>query len=338
MGALYLTANASSVRKVGETLVVYVGKEKRATVPLHALDRVLVFGRAQFSSSALDALLRNGIDTAFLTSKGRLRGRLQPPGGKNVFLRLAQYETFRSSERSLELARALVASKVRSQADSLQRAGKRIDDAKLAATVKRLRATAGEVLRHEGEIPSLMGHEGAASALYFDAFPSLLRCALTFPGRQRRPPPDPVNALLSLSYTLITNELAALVEADGFDPMLGFLHGVRCGRVSLALDLVEEFRHRVADRFVLVALNTRFIRAEHFDRCEDGGLRLNEESFARAMQRFEREMRTARAPSGLSPRQLLRRQVARLRRFVMQESSWLAVDKEDEGADDGIGE
>ncbi|MDZ7315989.1 MAG: CRISPR-associated endonuclease Cas1 [candidate division KSB1 bacterium] len=312
MNTLYVTEPGAVVRLSSHSLVVCKGKEKLAQMPLIRLDAVLLFGPVQITTQAMEALLEEGIEVAFLTSNGKLRGRLHALSAKNVFLRLAQYERVLDEEFSLQTAKAIVRAKLRHTEKLLQRYAARIDDEQIGQSLEAVGSACRRIERAQ-TIGSLMGVEGGAAAAYFRAFGRLLRGDFTFQERSRRPPKDPVNALLSLGYTLVFNELFALAAAHGLDPYLGFLHGAVYGRPSLALDLEKEFRAPVVDRFVLKLINRRILQPQHFTTGADGGVYLTAEGRSLFFSHYEKLLRGAAGErTELSLRDLLKRQVRRM--------------------------
>jgi CRISPR-associated protein Cas1 len=229
------------------------------------VDEVLVFGGIALSPPAIGALLARGIDTVFLTARGRYRGRLVGRPHRNVELRLTQFERLRDTTFALALTRAIVAGKVSNQRALLlraQREHRREDLADAIAALRRVlrdveTATAVDVLR---------GLEGQASAAYFAVFGRCLRNpAFAFTTRTRRPPRDPVNAMLSFGYTLLGMVMESAVLRAGLDPMVGAFHTADYGRSSLVLDLIEEFRPIVVDALALRLVNRREVAPEDFE-------------------------------------------------------------------------
>ncbi len=262
MAYLYLTEQGSILRKAGDRLIIEKEDEVLLDIPYHKLETVLLFGNVHVTTQAMAELLEKGVSLSMFSRHGHYRGSLEPPRGKNIDLRIAQFEAFRDHDRALGLARAIVAAKIGnggSVLDLYQRhheagpdfAGRRqaLDDAVAAC------ASVTDIAR-------LDGVEGSAAREYFGLAMQFNKSELAWPGRVKHPATDPLNALLSLTYTLLMNELAALLEGSGLDPYLGFLHHVDYGRPSLALDLMEPFRHPVADRLVLV--NRRVLEAGDF--------------------------------------------------------------------------
>jgi CRISPR-associated protein Cas1 len=260
------------------------------------------------TGAAVAGILDAGLDVTLHSSSGRFRGVISSVQAKNVFLLLAQVDAWNRPERRVAFARPVVLGKIAGQRMVLQRQALDRGSARCAAAVERLDALERKV-REEDDVDALRGLEGAAAAVYFDAFGEMLGGEWRFPGRFRRPPKDPVNALLSFGYTLACSEVARALILAGFDTRLGLLHGIRYGRESLALDLVEEFRAPMVDRFTLRLLNKRQLAPEDFETREDGAVRLApdgrrqylelwEEMLARKAARLRRE-----SGSGDDPRE-----------------------------------
>ena len=213
---------------------------------------------------------------------------------KNVYLLLAQVDAWKTPHLRLELCRRLVLSKLASQRALLQRHALDHASQVCSAAVERLAALEQQALTEPGP-DELRGIEGAGAAVYFEAFGELLTPPWTFPGRVRRPPTDPVNALLSFGYTLATAEVVRLLLRGGFDSRIGVLHGLRYGRESLALDLVEELRTPLVDRFVLRQLNLRQFKPTDFETQEDGAVRMSDDARRDFLERWE-ELMMSKAP------------------------------------------
>jgi len=289
MSTVYITEQGAVVRQSSQHLVVTKDNQRLSTIPLIKLERLLIFGRVQLTTEAISALLKEGVDVAFLTYHGKLRGRLIAADSKNVFLRLAQYERHLDDAFQLNLARVLVKGKVRNGRAVILRHQFSHPETSFAGELKLIDDTLKN-LDNLQTVNSLMGAEGSATAAYFRAFGQMFRKELTFETRTRRPPKDPVNAALSLGYSLLTNEIFSLLIAHGFDPYLGFLHGVVYGRPSLALDLVEEFRHPVIDRLTLNLFNNDVLTAKDFRPVEGEGVYLTPEALKTFLQLYERRL------------------------------------------------
>lgn len=310
MACLYVVEPGALVRRSGRSLIVEKDGQQLLEVELADLDSVLVLNTVSITTPALCALLQAGVETAFLTSHGRLLGQLTPPSSRNLPLRRSQYDKERDPCFALRQSRALLAAKLDNQRQVLMRYASDYPGSQPAveAAAEEL-ARLGAALGLAAELPALLGLEGRAASLYWRAFGEMLKAqGLSFPGRRAHPPPDPVNAVLSFGYTLLTNLLTSLLDAYGFDPWLGFLHSETYGHPSLALDLVEVFRAPVVDRLALRLFNLRMLQAADFFPHEEGGVRMSEE----ALRRFFREWE--RALARLDLRQVLKAQIEQLAR------------------------
>jgi CRISPR-associated protein Cas1 len=309
---LYLTEQGSILRKAGDRLLIEKDDEILLDVPYHKLQTVLLFGNVQVTTQAMAELLEKGVGLSLFSRQGAYRGSLEPPRGKNIDLRIAQFEAYRDRGRALGFAKSVVKAKIanglavldhyreHAEADAEFDAGRRA----LAESVEHCEAAT--------DVAMLDGVEGSAAREYFGLLMKFNKSEMEWPGRLKHPAPDPLNALLSLTYTLLMNELAALLEGAGLDPYLGFLHQVDYGRPSLALDLIEPFRHPVADRLTLTLVNKRMVAAEDFQPGGAGhGVFLAAKPMRRFFEEYERWMIARREPKG-SFREALRHEVEKL--------------------------
>jgi CRISPR-associated protein Cas1 len=261
---LYLQEPGAHVGKRGEHLTVRKHDQELARVPMHQLRQVCVFGNVQVSTQALQTLLENEIPVAYLTGHGRFVGLLTPPPAKNVGLREAQYRHFADPAGRLGLAKEAVRAKLTNQRTLLMRSLRGEGDRGSNEPAARGLARVLRRLDEADSLEALLGLEGQGAALYFGEFGRFLRedseaRPFDFTARNRRPPRDPVNALLSFAYALLTKDCFAAVCAVGFDPYKGFYHASRHGKPALALDLMEEFRPVIADSVVLTLVNTGMV-------------------------------------------------------------------------------
>jgi CRISP-associated protein Cas1 len=287
LNTLYVTLDGAYVHKDGLNVVVTVEDEEKLRVPLHLLGSVAVFGRVSLSPALMGALAEAGVVCAFFGMNGRFLARVEGPVSGNILLRREQYRRMDDPAGCVMIARAMVAAKALNQRGVLQRAlrdhGANLAEearAALAAVIERMREIAMRSAQ-ETDLDRLRGHEGEAAALYFGVFSHVVRSpdpAIVFRGRSRRPPMDPVNALLSFIYTLLVHDCRGALEGVGLDPAAGFLHRMRPGRPSMALDLMEELRANLADRLVLSLLNRREIGIADFRLMENGAVLLAEDS------------------------------------------------------------
>jgi CRISPR-associated protein Cas1 len=316
LNTLYATSEGARLRKDGENIVAEVDGTERGRVPLHMLGAVVVFGATFISPPLIGALARAGITLVLLDRHGRFEARIEGPVSGNVLLRRAQYC---ASEQPDEVARSIVTAKIANQRVVLQRAlrdhGAEMSAehrATVEATVDRLERILRRVAFMNEGADAMRGAEGEAANGYFAAFGGLVRSPdpdVRFNGRSRRPPRDPVNALLSFLYTLLTHDCRSAAESVGLDPAVGFLHRDRPGRPSLALDLMEELRPVLADRLALSLINRRQLRSGDFETLDGGAVLLSEvgrKTVLTAWQERKKEERRhpfldEMAPLGLVP-------------------------------------
>ena len=284
---LHLTLQGAQAHLENHRLRVTHQGQEVAVVPLGQIQGVVLWGRVHLTQPLLVALLERGIPVVFLTQHGRYRGRLQGPQTPHVALRRAQYRRLEDEDWVLETARGLVQAKLQHQQALLHRYRRRhrLQDPTLEQVLESFQTTIAALSRKR-TLNALRGAEGMATRQYFRGFRVLVQDPWRFPGRRRRPPTDPVNALLSLGYTLLTQKAVAAVETVGLDPYAGILHQERHGRPALALDLAEEFRP-VVDGVVLKILHQGVLTPEDFQPHDDGGLRLRREALRRFLNVFE---------------------------------------------------
>lgn len=279
LNTLYITRQESYLHKERETIVVKQKDAKLGQFPSLSVGNILCFGQVSVSPFLMGYCAEQGIGLAFYTEYGRFLARVQGKQSGNVLLRRAQYRWADDLVKSVGIARLMVAAKIANGRAVLQREVRNhgqnilIDNA-----VDRLAIS----LRNSKQAVSTeecMGIEGEAAATYFSVFNELLRgSGFVFGGRVRRPPTDPVNALLSFVYSLVTQECISALQGVGLDPYVGFLHRDRPGRASLALDLLEEFRSSWADRFVLTMINRRQVQLSDFITESSGAVRLKDDA------------------------------------------------------------
>ncbi|MGE0464737.1 MAG: CRISPR-associated endonuclease Cas1 [Vicinamibacterales bacterium] len=321
---LYITGYQLSVGKSGERLQV---KEKGQVIQearLSEISQVNLFGPVSITGAAVQAACANEIPITHFSMGGWFYGLTQGLGLRNVFLRRAQFLKAEDERFCLAVARDLVATKVRNQRTLLQR--NHIEPS--SQVLERLKQQAARALQ-AGSLESLLGVEGTAAALYFGAFAGMIKVedgdamgGFDFQQRNRRPPRDPVNALLSFAYSLLSRDLTIVCHGVGFDPFIGFYHQPRFGRPALALDLMEGFRPLVADSAVLTAINTGMVTPADFLRAgESVGLtRKGRSAFIRAYeQRMDQLVTHPIFGYRISYRRVLEVQARLLARFVSGE-------------------
>ncbi|WP_420457017.1 type I-C CRISPR-associated endonuclease Cas1c [Rubrivirga sp.] len=297
LNTLYVQTQGTYLRLEGETLRVEVEKELRLQIPLHHLGGLVVFGNVLLSPFLLKRCAEDGRSVVWLSRGGRFVGRLAGPVSGNVLLREAQHAALADPERTTAVARSVVVGKVRAQRAVLMRAAREADghdEPAIRAAAEAL-ARAQAAAKGAPDVDTVRGEEGQAAAVYFDVFPRLVRAPdVGFDGRTRRPPRDPMNALLSFLYTLVRGDCTAALESVGLDPQVGFLHVLRPGRPALALDLMEEFRPSVADRLALALVNRRQLTPAHFEPRPGGAVYLNEEGRRVVLTAYQERKQKAR--------------------------------------------
>jgi CRISP-associated protein Cas1 len=316
LNSLYVTAEGAGLRKDGENLVAEVNGAERARVPLHMLRSVVVFGAIYVSPPLIQACASAGITIVLLDRVGRFQARIEGPIGGNVLLRREQY---RVSDAPDDIVRSIVSGKIANQRAVLQRAlrdhGEELAADRrgaIEAAVLRLGMILQRVGLSDDGAELLRGAEGEAGRIYFGVFNDLIRvddADIVFRGRSRRPPLDPVNALLSFLYTLLVHDCRSAAESVGLDPAVGFLHRDRPGRPSLALDLMEELRPVFADRLALALFNRRQIGGRDFVRQDTGAVLLSDDGRKTVLAAWQERKRAERrhpfldeiAPLGLVP-------------------------------------
>lgn len=311
LNTLYVTTPESYLSKDGENVVVSINQKEVFRIPALNIEAIVTFGYIGASPGLMKLCTDNGIGLTFLSPNGKFISRVQGQVRGNVLLRKQQYK-LADDESSIELAKICIAGKIQNyrsilrryerdygQVEEIENAVAEMDKAKRNV----LQASTKEQIR---------GLEGDAASCYFSVFPNLIinqREDFSFCGRNRRPPKDAVNAMLSLAYTLLTNDVTSALESVGLDPYVGFLHALRPGRVSLALDMVEELRAYLGDRFVLSLINRKQITASDFLYQGEKGVVLTENGrkiFLSAWQTRKKETIThpflqEKIPVGLIP-------------------------------------
>ena len=326
MATLFITEQGATLRKEANRLVVERHEERLLEIQDFKVERVVVFGNVQLTTQAMTFLVERGIHTAFLSTHGRLKARLIPLESKNSLLRIRQYERTRDRAFALSVAKAIVGAKIANSVELLRRHQRNHEGSDFSLETSQLSFLNEEAAARE-TIDSLRGIEGRAAAVYFQGFARALRRTLQFTKRTRRPPQDPVNALLSFGYTLLYGEAIASLSSAGFDSYLGYYHSFRYGRCSLALDLMEEFRPLIVDRLVLKMVNLEVVKNDDFESDSNAGVNLK----PNARKRFFRDYETVMAGRFInkaageetSLRRALHQQALVLQRAVIEGSPYV---------------
>ena len=271
LNTLFVTTQGSYLAKEGETVAVKVKKEVKARIPIHTLSGIVCFGNVSMSPFLMGYCAEKDVAVSFLTEYGRFLARIKGPVSGNVLVRREQYKRADCEKATSSIAFSVISAKIANSRTVLQRFirdhGDKTDTDDIETAIKRL-CNALKDIREHTPLNQLRGTEGQASASYFGVFDHLIvsrKSDFVFNGRNRRPPVDEVNCLLSFLYTLLMHDVRSALETVGLDPAVGFLHRDRPGRPGLALDMMEEFRPFIADRLVLSLINLgRMGKADFF--------------------------------------------------------------------------
>lgn len=284
LNTLFVTSEDAYLSLEGENAVVKRGEDTIGRYPLHILSGIISFSYAGASPSLMGACAKRNVSLSFCTPRGKFLARSCGTSTGNILLRRTQYRVADDPAPCCRIARSFIFGKVYNCRWVIQRTLRdhklRIDEAKLRNVSEQLKAQL-PLIAAETSLEALRGLEGAAATLYFSVINDLILTepeAFAFQGRSRRPPLDRINALLSFVYTLLAHDCASALESVGLDSYAGFLHRDRPGRTSLALDLMEELRLCMADRFVLTLINNRIIKPEDFELRESGAVYLKADS------------------------------------------------------------
>jgi CRISPR-associated protein Cas1 len=282
---IYLKEQGAKVTRQGDLLVISKDDQTVSKLHLFKIDAVVIIGRVHISHDVLTAFLLKGIDTAFFSMKGKLYGRLIGTNSKNIILRMKQYQNVQNEFFRVEFSKQIIRAKIRNMIRVLKEFHKNHPDQRLWDTSNMLNKWFDKI-HPKNKTNTILGIESSASALYFSCFSIMIRSTLTFKGRIKHPPGDEVNALLSFTYVLLGNEISNRLYAHGFDPYIGFYHGIQYGRASLSMDMIEEFRP-IVDRFVIRLVNLRVFGPENFQE-KDGGVYLTGESLKEYLTHYEK--------------------------------------------------
>lgn len=293
LNTLYVTSENSYLSLDGENIVVFEDKKEVGRLPLHNLEGIVSFGYRGTSPALMGACADRNISLCYVTPQGKFLARVTGKIKGNVILRQQQYESSRDKEISLSIAKNCITGKIYNARWVLERA---VRDHSLQINTDQVKTASVhlkqslEYIRNSQSKEQLRGYEGEAASIYFGVFNELIlqqKKDFVFCGRNKRPPLDNINAMLSFVYTLLTNQIASALECVGLDPYIGYLHTERPGRVSLALDLIEELRAPLADRFVLSLINKKVITRKNFKTKENGAVIKDDEARKRLLTEWQ---------------------------------------------------
>lgn len=320
VSTMYVCEQGAIINKSGGRIRVTRGGEVLAEIPVRTLKHLLVFGNVQLTTQATAALLEHGVDVSFLSVNGRLRGRLTGGFSKNIYVRMAQHARWMDKSYRVSVARCIVRGKIVNMLEMI-RYYRRLRPDFEVSKAKEMMVRGMRLLDSKSDVSEIMGIEGSLTAAYFYFFGRMLKEKHDFKGRRKHLAPDSANALLSLGYTLVTNELSGLLESLSLDPYLGFLHGIKYGRRALALDVVEEFRQPLVDRFTLRLLNQKIIQDKDFTARKDGGLYLKDDVLKKYLSFYEDYLRR-KDSDGQTWRNIFIKQVNRLGKALLTGSDY----------------
>lgn len=293
LNTLYVTSENSYLSLDGENVVVLDDKTEIGRLPLHNLEGIVSFGYRGTSPALMGACAERGISLCYLTPQGKFLARVSGKIKGNVVLRQQQYASSQDEQISLDIARNCILGKVHNARWVLERA---VRDHSLQIDTDKVRNASGflkqslELIQNCQTKEQLRGYEGEAASMYFGVFDQMIlqqKKDFAFHGRNKRPPLDSVNALLSFVYTLLTNTITSALETVGLDPYVGYLHTDRPGRASLSLDLIEELRAVLADRFVLSLINKKMVSGKNFSKKENGAVLMDDEVRKRVLTEWQ---------------------------------------------------
>lgn len=293
LNTLYVTSENSYLSLDGENIVVFEDKKEVGRLPLHNLEGIVSFGYRGTSPALMGACADRNISLCYVTPQGKFLARVTGKIKGNVILRQQQYESSRDKEISLSIAKNCITGKIYNARWVLERA---VRDHSLQINTDQVKTASVQLkqslehIRNSQSKEQLRGYEGEAASIYFGVFNELIlqqKKDFVFCGRNKRPPLDNINAMLSFVYTLLTNQIASALECVGLDPYIGYLHTERPGRVSLALDLIEELRAPLADRFVLSLINKKVITRKNFKTKENGAVIMDDEARKRLLTEWQ---------------------------------------------------
>jgi CRISP-associated protein Cas1 len=314
LNTLYVQTQGTYIRLDHDTLKLEVEKATKFQIPLHHLGGIVAFGNVLMSPFLIHRCAEDGRELVWLSEHGQFRARASGTTTGNVLLRRSQHSALDDGDQMMAIARYMVAGKLQNARTVLVRAAREADAGDRPALAAAVKVHGESIAQAEKatDLEQLRGIEGYGAKTYFGAFSQMIRThrtAFEFTERSKRPPRDPINALLSFAYTLLANECVSACEGVGLDPQMGFLHVLRPGRPALALDLMEELRAPLADRFVLTLINRGQIQPDDFVERPGGAIHLTEDArktFLAAYQKRKQEEVShpivgSKVPYGLIP-------------------------------------
>lgn len=316
MAVFYVKEQGAVVQKKAEKLVISKNGKTLLETPVFQVDNIAIMGNVQVTTQALHMMMEQGVDVSYFTYSGKYLGHTAAETSKNIFLRFEQYGYYLDMEKRLNMAKTIITGKINHQIMIIKNYRWERNSYQWKRDVEQMEKYL--LLLNEKNTPNeILGVEGICSSIYFGAFGHMLKGDFEFHGRNRRPPKDPVNVIISLAYTFLTKEMCSALDAESFETYLGFLHGIRYGRKSLALDMIEEFRQPCIDRLVLFLFNKRIMNRYDFEISDDAQVILTEQGFRKFCIEYEKWMNGKNTVSGENSfRRQIRNQVAKLKKSI----------------------
>jgi len=265
MATIYIVSNFGTLHKKGETLLLVNKDQSTTTIFPYKTDQLIILGKTNITSEALNLLMHYNIDTVFMGKSGKFNGKITFQTGKNVFLRQKQFKLLDNNDFKVNFSKIITRAKLKNQLVFLQKiARKEKNDIKLHDLTQKLKRNI-QTLENIDNVDSIRGYEGYGAKLYFSGFKyGIFSDWATFNGRTMHPPKDNVNAILSFLYTLILFRVDSAIELAGLDPYVGYMHTLDYGKRSLTFDLMEEYRTPIADRLAITLINKEILKKDDF--------------------------------------------------------------------------
>lgn len=282
-----MTEQYTTLRKEDERIKLYKGKELLIDIPIFKIKQIVIFGEVTVTASTIRKLAQNKVTLCYLTRWGKFISRLEGDVAKNVIVRLKQYENHLDENNgSVKFAKNFISGKIRNSRTVLMKSNREGNKSESFSEAIDELNRLEKRLSKEDNVDSVRGIEGRAAAVYFSVFSEMIKGDFCFEKRNKRPPKDPINAMLSFGYVLLANDIYSAIASIGLDPYMGFLHRLRYGRPSLALDLMEEFRILFVDRLVLSIVNNRILKEDDFEEVL-GEVKMSKKAIKKFLQAYE---------------------------------------------------
>ncbi len=325
---IYITKQNTKLAKKGKRIIVKEEGEVISDLPLINIEQIVVLGRVSITGAMIQLLLKQGIPITYLSYYGKYKGRLVPEYSKNSIFRLKQFRAYEDDNFCINISRKFIKAKLNNMRVLLMRWSAKNRNDKIKKACNSIKQYINKVELRDN-IDTIRGYEGIAGKNYFSSFALLLSDEFEFKGRNRRPPKDPVNSLLSFAYTLLFNNIVTALYLAGFDPYFGFFHTLQYGRISLALDLMEEFRQIIVDSMVKKVVNKGILTKDNFQ-IENDKVLLKDKGRKIFLKQYENRLDKKISldlfESEFSWREIIQKQAEALRKAIENNSEYQAVE------------